>query len=122
MRAVQIALLIICIQAGIGLVTVSSLYGDIYYENELLPDVSSDSIDAMSETEQIQASVGVMNRVWDALSWGWVKIYFMPLYNTSSATQSFIDSLILFLQSITGIIIGIALIEFVRNRPNVLGG
>jgi len=121
MRAVQIALFVVCIQVGMGLITASGLFGDRFYESEITNLEIPENASALSETEQAQASINVMNVVFDTLTWGWLTYYFEPFYSSDSTVQNFIDYLILFLNSVSAFVIGIAFIEFVRNRIQVLG-
>ena len=121
MRAIQVALLIICLQIGTGLVAVSGLFGNIYYEGELTDVDTPSNPEALSELEQGQTSINFLNIMFDALTWGWIKNYFMPFYNQVTVIREFIDGVIIFLNGISGILIGIAFIEFIRNRTEVLG-
>jgi len=120
MRAIQVALLVVCLQIGTGLIAVSGLFGNVYYEGELTDIDTPDNPEALSELEQAQTSINFLNILFDALTWGWIKNYFMPFYNQVSAIKGFIDSVIIFLKAISGILIGIAFIEFIRNRTEVL--
>lgn len=122
MRAVQIALLVISIQIGMGIIAVSGLYEGNYYEKELVGVDMPNTTSALSESEQQQTSVNFLNRAWKALTWGWVIDFFQPWYSLNAGLKSFIDSLILLLNGISSFIIGVALLEFFRNRINVLGG
>lgn len=121
MRAVQLALLIMMIQAGIGIMVESGIYNGIYFENKLTNFDISGSPSALSDTEQTQASISVMNRVFDSLTWGWISQFFEPMYTNDAAVHAFIDSIVLFLRSVSLFVLGIAFIEFVRNQVNVLG-
>ena len=120
MRAVQIALVVICIQVGLGIVTVSGLFNGIYYESQLTNVNLPRNVSALSTEEQTQASINVMNTVFDALTWGWIKIYFEPFYSNDTATHTLIDYIVTFLNAVSLFIIGVALIEFVRDRVEVL--
>jgi len=122
MRAVQLALLVMCIQVGLGLVAESGAFSGVYFENKLLGVNLPSNISATSEAEQVSASVNIMNSVWNILTWGWIKNYFEPWYSQDAAVKSFVDSLVLFLAAVSGLIIGAGVIEFVRNRINVLSG
>ena len=121
MRAVQIALLIISIQIGMGIVVESGLFNGTFYENQITGINMASNASALSDTEQNQASINIMNTVFNTLTWGWIKDFFQPWYSLDSGLKSFIDHLILLLNSISTFIIGVAFIEFVRNRINVLG-
>jgi hypothetical protein len=122
MRAVQIALIVICIQVGMGLVTVSGLYGDMYYESKITSVNLPSNVSALTEVEQTQAGTNIMNAIWNTITWGWIKFYFEPLYSNYSIVKNFIDLFIAFLDVISGIIIGVAFLEFIRNRTDILPG
>ena len=122
MRAVQIALLIISIQIGMGLVVESGLFSGSFYENDITGIDISTNASALSDTEQSQTSINIMNTVFNVLAWGWIKDFFQPYYNLDTGVKTFIDHLILLMNSVSAFIIGIAFIEFVRNRVDVLGG
>jgi len=122
MRAVQIALLVISIQVGMGIITESGLFTGNFYENTLINIEMPTNPSATSEEEQVQASINVMNTIWNALTWGWIKHYFEPFYSLNSGVKNFVDHIILFLNSLSAFLIGIAFVEFARNRLNVLGG
>jgi len=122
MRAVQLALLVILIQVGTGLVAESGLFTGNYFESSIVNSMTTQNISALSESEQIQASINVMNSLFNILTWGWIKKYFEPFYSMDVGVKNFVDSLILFLNSVSLTIIGVAFIEFIRNRINVLGG
>jgi len=122
MRAVQMALLIISIQIGMGIVVESGMFPGNYYENTI-PDVDiPKNISALSETEQEQASNNIMNAIFDVLTWNWIKNFFQPYYSLDSNIRSFIDHLIKLLNGLNVIITGSAFIEMIRNRVDVLGG
>ena len=93
----------------------------MYYESEIT-DFNFTNRSTQTEDEQTQASITGMSDIWNLLTWGWIKQYAEPLYSNSSGVKSFIDNIIKFLNSLTGFVVIIALIEFVRNRPNILGG
>jgi len=120
-RAVQLALLLICIQVGLGIVASAGLFTGVFYENKLIGVSLPRNISAASETEQISASISMMNVIWNTLTWGWIKDFAQPWYSLDQGVKTFVDSLILFLNSITSIIIAAAFIEFMRNRMQVLG-
>ena len=122
MRAVQIALLVICIQVGLGLVATANIFGKLYYESELTNVNFPSGASAISESEQTQISINVMNTVFNALTWGWIKIFFEPYYSLDAQTKIFVDKVVFFLNSVSLFVIGIAFIEFIRNRVSVLGG
>jgi len=121
-RAAQVALMVISIQIGIGIITVTGLFGNFYYESEITGIDIGNSSSYSSDVEQAQTSVNIMNVITNALTWGWIKEYVLPWYNTNSSFKSFIDYIIMFLNSVSAILIGIAVLEFVRNRVDVLGG
>ena len=121
MRAVQLALIVICIQVGLGLVTATGLFTGIWYESEITGIVMPSDPLASSDSEQSQTSINIFNTVIDTLTWGWIKHYFEPLYSMNSQVATFVNTLVSFLNVISSIIIGAGFIEFVRNRIDVLG-
>lgn len=122
MRAVQIAFLLLCIQVGGGIVSATGLFNSDYYETSIATPNFPSNISAQSDTEQSQGSINVMNTVFNTLTWGWISTYFEPLYSNNATVKNFIDIIELFLGSISAFIIGVALIEFVRDKINILGG
>lgn len=121
MRAVQLALLVICIQFGIGLVVESGLFTGMYFENTLT-DVSLPSdMSALDIVEQDQVSINIFTMVKNTLTWGWLIQFFQPAYANDTATRTFVNTILVLLRSATGIIIGAAVLEFFRNRTSVLG-
>lgn len=120
MRIVQIALFLLCLQAGIGFIVISTIYGDaIYYESEIT-NYEAPSDPAQTEEEQRQASISGMSQLWDIVAWGWIIQYFQPLYSNDVGVQAFVDKIIFFFQSITSLLVTIALVEFVRNHTTIL--
>ena len=105
-----------------GLVTVSGLYGSLYYESKITSVNLPSNVSAMTDVEQVQAGTNIMNAIWNTITWGWIKFYFEPLYSNSVAVKGFLDMLIGFLNVLSGIIIGVAFLEFIRNRTDVLSG
>lgn len=122
MRAVQLALLVVCLQVGSGLIMTSGLFAGSFYERTLTNLDLPENVSAITEEEQSQASINIMNVIWDTLAWGWIRYYFEPFYSNNVGVKNFIDAFILFLDGISSLIIGVAFLEFLRNRINVLGG
>ena len=121
MRAFELGLLILCIQAGIGLVVEGGMFsGKTYFENTLTGVTLPSNMSALDDLEQAQVGISVFNSVKDALTWGWLKSFFYPAYHTDVAVQGFIDSLLLFLRGLSALIIGAAVIEFFKNRSEVI--
>jgi hypothetical protein len=119
MKAVEIAFFVLCVQIGMGIVTMSGLFGGIHYENSITNFHIGTNISAASETEQIQGSINVYNTVVNTLTWGWIKEYFQPFYTIDATVKGFVDGIIIFLDAISGLLIGAALIEMVRNQTQV---
>ncbi len=120
MKAVELALLILCIQAGIGLVVVTGLFNNsMYFENTMTINLP-DNMSAIDQNEQDQSTINVLNSVIDTLSWGWIKQFFQPWYSNNAGVTSLVDHLLFFLRTITGLIIGAAILEIFRNRTDVL--
>lgn len=121
MRAVQFALLVIVVQVSLGLIAVSGLFGDIYYDNALIPTDDGTEFDIGSEEEQNQFSFdGFRTNVKDIISWGWIKGIAMPWYETNESVKTIVDGVILFLRGITIFLVTVAFFEFIRNRVESL--
>jgi hypothetical protein len=122
MRAVEIAVFLICFQVGMGIVTESGLFTGTYYESEFANPSNFSNPQTLSETEQTQTSFDIMNSLNNILLWGWVTQYFEPIYSLDAGVRNIVDGLVIFLNGISVTIIGIAFIEFVRNQTKVFGG
>lgn len=121
MRAVHLALLIMCIQFGIGVVVVSGVFGNtIYYENTLTSMSLPTNTNALDEGEQAQTSINIFTAIKDALTWGWIKQFFYPAYQTDTGVRVFVDFIQAGLVALSGIIIGAAAIEFFNRWGSVL--
>jgi hypothetical protein len=120
MRAIQIALLLLCIQVGLGLVAGSDIFDGVYYESEIT-DYSVGDNPLQSESEQVQASISGLQSIWNILSWDWITRLFEPWYSNNVGVKALIDHVLLFLRSLTALLVVVALVEFVRNRSNILG-
>lgn len=114
MRAVQIALLVICIQVMGGIITATGLFGGIYYETSAIPEVPNQT-SAQTAEEQTALSFNIMNALWNTLTWGWIKQFFEPIYSNVAAVRAVVDAFILGLNGICWTLIGIAFIQFLRN-------
>lgn len=123
MRAIQIALLVICLQVGLGLVASTGLFGGMYYESGITgsPDEIPGSSSFLEETEQEQTTITIMNALWNIVTWSWITSLFEPFYSQNPAFGAFIDKIVVFVNAVCYFIVGVAFIEFVRNRINTLG-
>jgi len=121
MRAIQIALFLICFQIGMGIVTESGMFTGTYFESSIANPQLTGNFSATEESEQVLGSVSIMNKLWNVLTWGWITRYFEPWYSNNTAVHNFVDHIVLFLNTLSGVLIGVAFIEFIRNRLNVLG-
>jgi len=120
MRLVEIALLVILIQMGMGLVTVTGLFPSISYEKSLTDIQTPSNPESTNTWEQMLAAINSFNTIVNSMTWGWIAEYFKPWYYYDSGLRNFVDTLITFLRGITAIIIMAAGIEFIRNRTGVL--
>lgn len=120
MRAVQLALLIMCIQFGIGFVVASGVFEGLYYENTLTSIDIPGNTNALDESEQAQTSINIFSAIKDALTWGWIKQFFYPVYNTNAAVKAFVDFIQAGLIALSTVIIGAAAIEFFNKWGSVL--
>lgn len=119
MRALQLALLLLSIQFGLGFMAVFGSFGYIPYETKMT-GINLTGGAVQTELEQQQLSINIMNAIWNILVWDWIKNFFIPWYYSDSGVKSIVDFVIFMLRSLTGIILGAAFIEFIRNRIDVL--
>lgn len=119
MRAIEIAVVVISIQIGMGIIVESGLFSGVYYESEITGIDLGENPSIGTDSELSQSSSNFLNRMWNALTWGWIKQYFEPLYSNNISIHNFIDVIIKFLRLISGIVIGAAFVEFARNRVDV---
>lgn len=123
MRAVQIALLVVCIQIMGGIITTTGLFGSMYYESSISsPSWYGTSATAQTAEEQQALSFNIMSSMWNILTWGWIKYYFEPLYSNVPSVKSIIDALILGLNGLSAYLIGISFLQFLRNLIQPLRG
>ena len=120
MRAVQLALFVITLQMGLGIIATSGIFGGIYYDTSLTGVTMPVNPDALSDVEQSQTSVNIFNTVVDALTWGWINQFFMPWYLQDTGLRLMVDTFVNFLRLISGIIIGLAFLEFFRNKTEII--
>jgi len=123
MRAVEIALLILCLQIGLGLVATTGLFSGMYYESEITdsPGDLPGTGEYGDEMEQEQTAAGVMEALWNIVTWGWISDFFEPFYSQNADLASFVDTLSLMIGGIANFIVGVAFITFIRNRVSILG-
>ena len=114
MRAVQLALIVFCIQIMGGIITTTGLFGGTYYEPGLLPSIPTQT-SAQTLDEQNAMSFNVMNAMWNSLTWGWIAQYFEPLFSNVAAVNATVSALIWGLNILSWALIGIAFIQFLRN-------
>jgi len=120
MRAVQLAMLIMSIQFGLGLIQVFGGFGTIPYESQITGIEVVEEGHIQTTSEQTHLSFNIMSKIWRVLTWDWMKDLAIPWYNTDVGVRSLVDFIINALMGLTGIIYGAALIEFIANRVNVL--
>jgi hypothetical protein len=112
---------VILFQACIGIVSETGLFGNLGpYENKMTEMDTPDELSAMNEWEQIKTSVSVFNQMIDLLTWGWIKNMVKDYYDNDEDVRALIDKIIWMLRLVSGIIIGGAIIEFWRNRTDVV--
>lgn len=121
MRAVVIALFILCVQFMGLLVAESGIYDATIYAENTLTDFEVQDSPMQTEAEQIQASISGLGDIFDLLTWGWIKSFFQPWYSTHAKVTHLIDLLLFGLRSVTGLIVAAAIVEIVRNNTNLLG-
>jgi hypothetical protein len=120
MRFVDIAVLVLCIQIGMGIVTVSGLFGASYYESSNM-DMNIGDPKTLSEIEQTQVSFDILNFLRTALTWDWIHTYFSPIYPYSSGAEAIVTYVVYGLDILSGVLFSIAFLEFVRNIRNMFG-
>lgn len=121
MRAIQIAILVMCIQLAGAIITATGLFTGNFYESKMLPS-SFGTATAQSEAEQTQVSFNVMNALWNMLAWGWISHYFEPLYSNVASVTATVDAVIWSMNIISWVLIGVAFIQFIRNLQQPLSG
>jgi len=114
MRAIQVAILIICIQVFGGIVTASGLFTGTYYESSIVPSQFGNA-SAQYAHEQEAVAFDVMNALWNTLTWGWITQYFEPVYSSQAGARAIIDAFILGLNGLSWTLIGIAFLQYLRN-------
>jgi len=122
MRAVDLAILLICLQAGIGIVGASTLFSNTFYESDITAQPSLTDPASISTTEQEQLGFDVFNYLRNILTWGWITTYFEPVYSNVAGVKIFVDAIIVFLNGICYTVYLIALVEVIRNQTRVFGG
>jgi|GEM_PF-2620073 len=123
MRAVQIALFVMSLQLGLGFVAAFGGFGNVPYESTITGvNVLGEQKEVTTTEEQSRLTFGIISRIRDILTWGWIKDFVMPWYHQSQGVKTLVDFICNALTALTGIIYGAALIELIANRVNVLGG
>ena len=120
MRVVQLAMLIMSIQFGLGFIQTFGGLGNVPYEPEVTGVEVVEGSHVQTTSEQTHLSFGIMSKIWKMLTWDWIKDLAMPWYSNSESVKALVDFILKALQGLTGIIYGAALIEFIANRVNVL--
>lgn len=122
MRAVVIAFLLLCIQIGFGVVVQSDIFGDgIVYENQIVAEFSTNPDNPLeTESEQNKFNMDSLNKFWNIMSWGFITIWFEPIYTNDLAARAFIDAIVAFLQVLTTFVVSVALIEVFRDNLRIL--
>lgn len=123
MRVVEIGLWVVVFQLSLGLVMASGFVSDGFaYDSELMSYNTQSEMSALSEWEQIGASVNVMNEVFNkVVFWGWIKDFTQPYYSQSATLKAFIDLLIIGLNiCVGGLLVGGAIIEFYMKQHKVV--
>lgn len=123
MRVIEIGLWVVLFQLSLGLIIASGFTSYSFaYDSELMSFGTPSDMSALSEWEQIVASVNVMNEVFKkVVFWGWIKDFTQPFYSQSANLKAFIDLLILGLNMcIGGLLVGGAIIEFYMKQHKVV--
>ena len=123
MRAVQIALFVLCIQIGMAFVIEGGFFDrkSIYYESSLTNLQLSNNISALNTLEQDQMNIDIFTKVKDAFTWKWIITFFKPTYDNDTDVKNFADHIQLLFIGINAIVIGAAAIElFQKSGSGVL--
>ena len=120
MRAVQLALLIMSIQFGLGFVQIFGGFGNIPYEQTITHVEIIKQGNVQTAQEQSHLSFSIMSSIRNILLWDWIKNLVQPWYTQDTGIKALIDFIIDALRALTTIIYGAAIIEFIANRVNVL--
>ena len=124
MRAVEMALGVICFHFALALVFIGSgTYTHSFsYDSELYGFDTPNTMSAMNEWEQITSSVSIFNEVIVKIAfWGWITDFVEPYYSQDAGLKLFIDLIIAGLRILSSVVIGAGVMEFWRNRTSVLG-
>ena len=124
MRAVEMALAVLCIHFAIALVFIGSgTYNHAFsYDSELYAFDTPDEMSALNEWEQITSSVSIFNEViLKIVAWGWIADFVEPYYSQDTGLKILIDLIIAGLRILSSLVIGAGVLEFWRNRTEVLG-
>jgi hypothetical protein len=111
MRAVQVAIVIVCITMMQGFIASTGIF-NTYSEN---PYSNPNCIYAQTSDEQQACSYNILSALWATLTWGWITQYFQPLYGTVTIVKTVVDAFILIMNGVSGILIGVSFIQFLRN-------
>lgn len=117
MRAVQLTILVICLQIGLGFVATSGLFPGVFYEPNVVGALNLGNPSATDITSQTLASVNALNIIFKIATWTWIADLFQPLMNAdiTGATSALVWFGIGGLNVLTIYLVGIVIIQFVRN-------
>ena len=124
MRAVEMALGVICIHFAIAIVFIGSgVFNHAFsYDSELYNFDTPDEMSALNEWEQITSSVSIFNEVIVKIAfWGWITDFVEPYYSQDAGFKILIDLITTGLRILSSVVIGAGVLEFWRNRTEVLG-
>ena len=119
------ALAVICFQFALTIVFIGSgTYNHAYsYDSELYGFDTPDEMSALNEWEQITSSVSIFNEVIVKIAfWGWITDFAEPYYSQDAGLKRLLDLITAGLSILSSVVIGAGVLEFWRNRTNVLGG
>lgn len=122
MRYLDIVLFILAINLSLNLVVTSGAFEDTnFFESEL--ELNSTEIDAelgddtgfISDFAKTKAAISRFNELVGIVSWDWIKWFFTPWYDTNTNVQETVDTLVFALNSITVLLMTMAVLEIIRN-------
>lgn len=122
MRILQIALFIICINFGINIALGSTLYDSGFYSEPTLTTEQNitGEVDFLSDTEQLDASIRGLRKAVNLVKWNWLEIPFQLFMTEDSAGMQIVSSVVTMANIITGLLILVGIIQFVRNLITTL--
>jgi len=115
MRAIEIMLLIMCINIGIGVIGLTGLFSPKHYEKSLTQIGEWGNPSAVFEEEKTKVSYNIIEDVFRILTWDWIKDYFQPLYSMDENVKRVVDGFTIFMGGINMVLIGAATLQLLNR-------